>query len=87
MGCWDWGVKNTAMLVSKCAVFSWKLEGVCPPEDWGGIRGYDQILETLVGPLCEERAELIEWLGGEFDPEHFDLQAVNKALHRRVRKK
>jgi hypothetical protein len=30
---------------------------------------------------------MLEWVGGEFDPERFDLNSVNKKLRRMRRKK
>jgi len=44
----------------------------CPPEDCGGIWGYTELLEIINNPEHEEYEEMMEWLGGEFDPEHFD---------------
>jgi len=60
------------------------LEGkmACPPEDCGGIWGYSDMLEILKQPKHEEYDNIIEWLGEEFDPEHFDKEAVNKILKR-----
>jgi hypothetical protein len=52
----------------------------CPPEDCGGPYGYPQLLEVLADPSDEEHAEMTEWVGGDFDPEHLDLEAVNHAL-------
>jgi Plasmid pRiA4b ORF-3-like protein len=52
----------------------------CPPEDCGGPYGYLRLLEVLADPTDEEHAQLTEWVGGAFDPEHLDLQAVNHAL-------
>lgn len=49
----------------------------CPPDDCGGIPGYFQMLETLSGPDCGEKTELLDWLGGSIDPELFDLDEVN----------
>lgn len=54
----------------------------CPPEDCGGIPGYENLLEVMRDPSNEEYAETIEWLGREFDPEAFDLDDVNTALRR-----
>ena len=48
----------------------------CPPEDCGGMGGYYDLLEILSDPKNEEYDEMIEWLGGEFDPEIFDPQNV-----------
>lgn len=52
----------------------------CPPEDCGGIRGYSDMLKILKNHVHEEYESFIEWLGGKFDPEHFNLNKVNKLL-------
>lgn len=48
-----------------------------PPEDCGGVSGYENILEIIKNPSHVEYEETIEWLGEEFDPEHFDPKEVN----------
>lgn len=48
----------------------------CPPEDCGGIWGYQELLEVLHDPTREEYKETLEWLGGKFDSEQFDPKAV-----------
>ncbi|MEI6633896.1 MAG: plasmid pRiA4b ORF-3 family protein [Chlamydiota bacterium] len=53
----------------------------CPPEDCGSFPGYYDILEALKAPKkTEEQKELLEWLVGGYDPERFDLDAVNRRL-------
>jgi hypothetical protein len=52
----------------------------CPPEDCGGIGGYENFLGAIHDPQHEEHEDMLSWIGGSFDPEAFDLQAVNKAL-------
>jgi hypothetical protein len=52
----------------------------CPPEDCGEPWGYADLLESIQNPKHEQHAELLEWVGGEFDPEAFDVDAVNKEL-------
>lgn len=54
----------------------------CPPEDCGGIWGYGELLQALQDPNHEQHEELVEWVGGEFDPERFDLEAINRRLKR-----
>ena len=54
----------------------------CPPEDCGGVWGYANLLEIIQNPRHEEYEEMMEWLGGEFDPAAFDLEVVNRALKR-----
>jgi hypothetical protein len=52
----------------------------CPPEDCGGVWGYEGLLETISNPEHPEHEEMLEWLGGEFDPEEFDLEQINEDL-------
>ena len=54
----------------------------CPPEDCGGIGGYENLLSILRDPKHEEHASMLDWVGEEFDPEAFDLAAVDKSLRR-----
>ncbi len=52
----------------------------CPPEDIGGLWGYYHFLEAIKDPDHEEHEMYTEWIGGDFDPEVFDLDAVNGQL-------
>jgi len=52
----------------------------CPPEDVGGVWGYGDFLEAIQNPDHPEHEEYLEWVGGEFDPEEFDLDGVNEVL-------
>ena len=59
-------------------------ERACPPEDCGGVPGYEDILLLLAQPRKqddEDDAERREWFA-EFDPAQFDLAAVNRELRR-----
>ncbi|MCU1689493.1 MAG: hypothetical protein JWN20_1421 [Jatrophihabitantaceae bacterium] len=59
----------------------------CPPEDCGGPGGYADLLEALADPDHEEHADMLAWVGGEFDPERFDVDEVNARLGRRPRRR
>ncbi|MCL4297819.1 MAG: methyltransferase [Anaerolineae bacterium] len=52
----------------------------CPPEECGGIWEYTNLLEILQDPRHPEHREILEPYGGDFDPEAFDLDRVNRAL-------
>ena len=53
----------------------------CPPEDCGGVWGYENLLEILKNPQHEEYEDMIEWLeDDEYDPEEFDIEEVNELL-------
>jgi hypothetical protein len=54
----------------------------CPPEDCGGVWGYADFLEAIGYPEQEQHNELLEWVGGEFDPEQFEIAEANAALRR-----
>ena len=56
-------------------------ERACPPEDIGGIPGYEDFLEALADPESEEREEMLQWYGSDhFAPEYFDIEKINKIL-------
>jgi hypothetical protein len=52
----------------------------CPPEDCGGVWGYEDRLQALTDLRHNSHKSTLEWLGEEFDPEAFDLEEINKAL-------
>ena len=56
----------------------------CPPEDCGGIPGYEDLLRVLADPNDEEHEEMKSWVGPHFNPENFDPEIVNIGLPRRV---
>jgi hypothetical protein len=51
-----------------------------PPEDVGGPWGYEEFLEAIADPEHEEHEEYLDWVGGSFDPEVCELEAINTAL-------
>jgi hypothetical protein len=52
----------------------------CPPEDVGGVPGYEEFLQALADPGHEEHEHYLSWVGGSFDPRAFDLDDVNNRL-------
>ena len=57
----------------------------CPPEDVGGVWGYQDFLEAISDPDHPEHDNLLEWIGGSFDPQYFDLEEVNVRLRHLLR--
>jgi Plasmid pRiA4b ORF-3-like protein len=51
----------------------------CPPEDCGGIYGYYDLVEALSDPNHARHEEMLDWIG-EFDPQAFSVEKVNRAL-------
>ncbi len=52
----------------------------CPPEDCGGPWGYEDLLAALADKKHPDHKMYLEWLGGGFDPEEFDLEEINEML-------
>jgi hypothetical protein len=48
----------------------------CPPEDCGGIGGYVEFLEVIGDPANERHEDMLDWVGGSFDPEDFNPSEV-----------
>ena len=58
-------------------------ERACPPEDCGGVGGFQDFLEKLENePYSDESKELREGAGLDYDPAGFDRQAANAAIKR-----
>lgn len=55
----------------------------CPPDDVGGVWGYENFLEIIRDKKHPEHKETLEWAGGSFDPEVFDKEEVNRELNYR----
>ncbi len=53
-----------------------------PPDDCGSVPGYENLVEAMADPKHPEREELLEWLGGPYDPEAFNLDTLNTKLKR-----
>jgi len=56
-----------------------------PPEDVGGVSGYEDFLLSIGNPEDPEYNENLEWAekdtgGRKFDPEYFYVNEVNRAL-------
>jgi hypothetical protein len=52
----------------------------CPPEDCGGLYGYYNLLEIISNKKHPEHMEMLEWLGGRFDPNEFEVDDANVDL-------
>ena len=67
-----------AAMIARC------LDGAraCPPEDCGGVWGYDNLLKIIKNPKHQEHASIMEWLGAGFDAEAFDADEANTYLRK-----
>jgi hypothetical protein len=50
-----------------------------PPEDVGGVWGYEEFLQALADPMHERHEAMLEW-GEGWDAEKFSVEEINKAL-------
>lgn len=54
----------------------------CPPEDCGGVGGYEELLQILDDPSHEEYESMVDWLKGHaknyypYEPDSFDPDTV-----------
>ena len=52
----------------------------CPPEDCGGVWGYQAMLAALADKSHPDYRMYRQWVGSRFNAEKFDVSQVNKAL-------
>lgn len=56
-------------------------ERACPPEDVGGIYGYQDFVKAISNRRHKRHKELLEW-SGPFDPVKFDAEAATKEMRK-----
>ena len=49
-----------------------------PPEDVGGVWGFEEFKEAMADPHHEEHESYKEWYGGDFDSEFVDFEDINE---------
>jgi len=54
----------------------------CPPDDCGGVGGFYDLLNILKNKKHPEYKEMLEWMGGKYDPEAFNKGLVNRLLQK-----
>ena len=59
--------------------------GHCPPEDCGGVGGFEVFCAAMADPSHEEHPAYWEWYGRPFDPSVFDLAQTNRTLRLSLR--
>lgn len=84
---WDHTIKIEKTVTAKPSAQYPRCTGgkrACPPEDCGGVPGYQEFIRAICDPKHAEHAARLEWVGGQFDPTAFDREEINRDL-RRVR--
>ncbi|HPJ47479.1 MAG TPA: plasmid pRiA4b ORF-3 family protein [Synergistales bacterium] len=55
-------------------------KGACPPDDIGGLTGFTDFLRAMGDREDPQHEFFIDWYGGEFDPNAFELLEINITL-------
>jgi len=65
------------------------IEGLrrAPPEDVGGIPGFEEFLEAMIKPRHPDRRRLVTWYGRVFDPDDIDASAINARMAKLARRR
>jgi hypothetical protein len=48
----------------------------CPPEDCGGVGGFEEFLAAIADPQHDEHEAMLTWAGGAYNPDEFDPAKV-----------
>jgi hypothetical protein len=83
---WEHGVVVEAIEEPSASVrYPGCLDGAqaCPPEDCGGVSGYDELREVLADPTHGQYEHLSGWAPEGFDADHFDVVAANQRVRAR----
>ena len=51
-----------------------------PPEDVGGIPGFEEFLDAMADPRHPEHQRLTQWYGSSFDPDDLNLPVINDRI-------
>jgi len=66
-------------------LFAWAVNAARRRRTFGGVSGYEELLEALADPGHEEHEAMKEWLGRPFDPTAFSVADANLRLRKRPR--
>lgn len=58
-----------------------------PPEDVGGIPGFEEFLEAMTKSRHPDRRRLVTWYGRVFDPDDIDASAINARMAKLARRR
>ena len=51
-----------------------------PPEDVGGLPGFDDFLNAMAKPRHAQHREVVEWYGGRFEPNDIGVDTINERI-------
>lgn len=62
-------------------------EGRAPPEDVGGLPGFEMFLEAINDPRHEEHGDLLRWHGGPFNPTDIRRDEIIRRIGKLARRR
>ncbi len=51
-----------------------------PPEDVGGVPGFENFLDAMTDPKHEEHDELRQWYGAQYNPDEIDEKIIKRRV-------
>jgi len=82
--------KHTILLENISPILDHEMLPLCtegerngPPDDCGGVYGYESLLEILADKSHEEYEDTKAWVGKGFNPEKCNILSINKKLMRK----
>jgi hypothetical protein len=57
-------------------------QGECPPEDVGGVYGYERFRAAMADPDHKDHQAMVEWYGGSIDGRDFDADRATALMRR-----
>lgn len=79
---WEVELKTIKLIDALSAAECVEGERAGPPDDSGGVCRYAELVEAISNPMHPEHEELVDWIGPDWNPELFDIGAINRELRR-----
>ena len=79
---WEVDIELEKILPATKTKFVFCLDGARagPPDDCGGPLAYQELVESMTNRRHPQRKMFLEWMGGPYDTENFDLARINSQL-------
>ncbi|WP_272870967.1 plasmid pRiA4b ORF-3 family protein [Agrobacterium tumefaciens] len=58
-----------------------------PPEDVGGLSGFEEFLEAMTKPRHKQHRQVVEWYGRPFEPEDISVATISEKLAKLARRR
>ena len=58
-----------------------------PPEDVGGLSGFEEFLNAMAKPRHKQHREVVDWYGGRFEPNDIGVDTINERIAKLARRR